>query len=65
MVPSTQHTLGPRDAVRRYLRVVSPVCCGCDVRVEPRIGHFGQDVIDFFFLLSHLTVLFYRAVRVP
>ena len=42
VVPSTRHTLGPRDAVRRYLGLVSPVCCGCDVRVEPRIGHFGH-----------------------
>ena len=65
MVPHTQHTLGPRDAVRRYLRLVSPVCCGRDARVEPRNGHFGQDVIIFIFLLSHLKVLFYRAVRVP
>ena len=52
VVPSTQHTLGPRDAVRRYLRVVSPVCCGCDARVEPRNGHFGQDVIIFFFTIA-------------
>ena len=58
MVPPTRHTLGPRDAVRRYLGLVSPVCCGCDVRVEPRSGPLGQDGIDYFFLLSHLTVLF-------
>ena len=58
VVPPTQHTLGPRDAVRRYLRLVSPVCCGRDARVEPRNGHFGQDVIIFIFLLSHLKVLF-------
>ena len=58
VVPSTRHTLGPRDAVRRYLGLVSPVCCGCDVRVEPRSGPLGQDGIDYFFLLSHLTVLF-------
>ena len=56
MVPPTRHTLGPRDAVRRYLGLVSPVCCGCDVRVEPRSGPLGQDGIDYFFLLSHLTV---------
>ena len=66
VVPSTQHTLGPRDAVRRYLRLVSPVCCGRDARVEPRNGHFGQDfIIYFIFLLPHLKVLFYRAARVP
>ena len=52
MVPPTQHTLGPRDAVRRYLRLVSPVCCGRDARVEPRNGHFGQDVIIFFFTIA-------------
>ena len=58
VVPPTRHTLGPRDAVRRYLGLVSPVCCGCAVRVEPRSGPLGQDGIDFFFLLSHLTVPF-------
>ena len=57
VVPPTRHSLGPRDAVRRYLGLVSPVCCGCDVRVEPRSGPLGQDGIDYFFLLSHLTVL--------
>ena len=56
VVPSTRHTLGPRDAVRRYLGLVSPVCCGCDVRVEPRSGPLGQDGIDYFFF-------YYRTLR--
>ena len=49
MVPPTRHTPGPGDAVRRYLRLVSPVCCGRDGFVEPRIGPLGQDGIDYFF----------------
>ncbi len=64
VVPSTRHTLGPRDAVRRYLGLVSPVCCGCAVRVEPRSGPLGQDGIDFFFTIAPYGA-YYRAVRVP
>ena len=63
VVPSTRHTLGPRDAVRRYLGLVSPVCCGCDVRVEPRSGPLGQDGIDYLFFFTIAPYgAYYRAV---
>ena len=54
MVPPTRHSLGPRDAVRRYLGLVSPVCCVGAERVEPRSGPLGQECIYLFLL--HLKV---------
>ena len=45
----TRHSLGPRDVVRRYLGLVSPVCCGRAAR-GANIWPFRRGLHLFFFI---------------